>query len=359
MKGFVRILEALISSIILFTSLSYFFTAYDYSFWNAAPLRTLMQDAVYSLYAGRAVNDSFYSGDPAPLKDALEAMMPPTTDFSAEITGAPPPEIKIHCVCAIPEADAVRSRLGLANTLFEYDRRTISIIMSADLDINKADKAADIILFLRTSDLARQEQRLSAWLGQGRNVMLLADLRQTDFTNSDVAPSLINVFGLAWIGGSPGTSKGTFTQADDVKKIPYKIAKYFIGSSTYTASEDFGFNSGPSVNRITPGEGTIINSRAGATDFSFVMVREATGRALWFADYDAAASVTNPDGSVTLVNDDTNKLLRAAIVWESGEKYVIAERQLPSKQPYMRYDFPGAIDSDPYKITILIWKAFY
>ena len=67
----------------------------------------------------------------------------------------------------------------------------------------------------------------------------------------------------------------------------------------------------------------------------------------------------NGDGSVTIVNDDINKLLRAAMMWESGEKYVITERDLPSRQPYMRYDFPGAVGSDPYMISILIWKAFY
>ena len=85
MKGFVRILEALISSIILFTSLTYFFTAYDYSFWNTASLRTLMQDAVSALYLGGAINDSFYSADPAGVKAALDSIMPPTTDYSAEI----------------------------------------------------------------------------------------------------------------------------------------------------------------------------------------------------------------------------------------------------------------------------------
>src|SRR3989338_2312462 len=354
MKGFVRILEALISSIILFTSLTYFFTAYDYSFWNTASLRTLMQDAVSALYLGGAINDSFYSADPAGVKAALDSIMPPTTDYSAEIRGAPPPEIKIHCVCAIAEADVVRARLGLAGTFFMYNERVVSVIMSADPDINNVDKAADIIMFLRPADLAGREQRLGNWIAQGRNVMLLADIQKTDFDDGNIGPSLSNVFGLQW-SESAAAGAGAVTQAGNVRTIPYRIAKYFAGSSDYESSEDFNFNPLAGANQISTGEGSVVNSGA----VSFVKGREAGGRALWFAAYDGEASVLNGDGSVTIVNDDINKLLRAAIMWESGEKYVITERDLPSRQPYMRYDFPGAVGSDPYMISILIWKAFY
>ncbi|MBI4019594.1 MAG: hypothetical protein HY364_05065 [Candidatus Aenigmarchaeota archaeon] len=354
MKGFVRILEALISSIILFTSLTYFFTTYDYSFWNSASLRTLVQDTVSALYIGGTVNESFYSGDPAAVKTALDRIMPSTTDYSAEISGAPPPEIKIHCVCTIAEADIIRTRLGLIGTFFAYNERVISIIMSADPDIGNVDRAADIILFLRTSDLSGQQQRLDNWIIQGRNVMLLADIQQAHFNDETIGPALTDVFGLQWTG-SAGGSPGTFTQSDDIRKIPYKIAKYFTASSAYQSSENFNFNPSAGANQISAGEGSVINSGS----VSFVKGREAGGRALWFAAYDGEAFILNDDGSVTIRNDDINKLLRAAIIWESGERYVISERDLPSRQPYMRYDFPGAVGSDPYKITILIWKTFY
>jgi hypothetical protein len=365
MKGFIRILESFIASLILFTSITYFFSVPSYSFWDSASVGTTVQDTITVLHLNGDFNTAITNNDNQPIRDVLAVSLPATTEYSIQITGAPSPEIKIHCVCTQLEAEEIEDRLDLIGNQFSYKGRNIKILISADPDINNVDTASDLILFIRLDDVKNEKNRLEFWLDNEKNVMLLQELREEYFdVGVDTKDVLENVFGLEW---KPGTSSagGTiiFNNTEDVSKLSYRISKYFSQSSIYPVEEQFDFpekEGSTDLNRVGVDKGVVVvrqhpGQGQDVKDYSLVNVRETNGRATWFADYDATTS----SGGGIPDNDDINKLLRAMFMYSSGEQYIVVDSVLPEKQPYLSYDLLGSIEGDLYTIHILIWSAFY
>ncbi|MBI4014481.1 MAG: hypothetical protein HY365_00850 [Candidatus Aenigmarchaeota archaeon] len=344
MKGFMRILEAFIASIILFASITYFFSITNYSFWDSATLRTTAEDALRSLYMSGMLNQSIYNGDTAPIKSALSRFLPGTAEYAMYVSGVPPPSLRIHCVCATNEADAIQSRLG---GIFMYKGRAVTILMSADPDATKVDKAANLILFTDTASMQGNKPLMEQWLSSGRRIMLFSNLAETDFL-SDVDNILGGVFGLAWQSGTG--SGGTAGFYSDVVPSPsYTVKKYFTHSSAYDENEKFSFTADPDLNRVAVDINSIVTSTEG-----YSLVKASKGSA-WFAGYDGDS--VDDDGAV--INDDVNKLFRAALMFAEGERYAIKNAAPPSRQPYSVATLTGSVDGDPYIMTILIWSVFY
>ena len=360
MKGFIRILEAFIASIILFTSLTYFFDISSYDFWGSATLRTTVQDSLTTFYLNDDFNTAIFNNDKIQIKNELTKILPTTTNYLVEIGNIPSPEIKVHCVCT-QEASAQITEMLLAVNGFFYKGRTIKILIGTDPDIKNVDGAADLILFLDFDEIKDEKPLLRFWQNNGKNLMLFTELRESTFT-SDTNDVLKDIFDLEWKSSANAASgNAEFIGADDVKKNSYKIGKYFEKSSTYAITEDFNFpkiDSSTLLNRIVNDDDTIIKNLHAQSDkeYSFVQVKNTKGRATWFADYDGVTDSITPG---TPDNDDINKLLRSVIMWSSGEQYVLVDGGLPSLQPYTSYDLFGSIEGDPYSINILIWSVFY
>ncbi len=341
-----RILEAFIASIILFTSITYFFSITSYSFWDSATLRATADDALRSLYLSGTLNDAIYNNDAGAVTGILSRLLPATVEYTLAVEGMPSPSLRIHCVCTTDEADAIQSRLG---TTFEYKGRTVKILMSADPDVANVDKAANLILFTDVPSMQGNMPLMEQWLFLGRRVILFSDLAESDFL-SDSDDILGSVFGLTWQSGTGGGGTAGFYPGA-VPSPSYMVGKYFTHSSSYDENENFAFTTEPDLNRIAVDDNTIV-VHTPADDYSLV---KATEKTAWFAGYDGDST----DISGEVINDDVNKLFRATLMFAEGEKYMIKNGAPPTRQPYSATTLPGSIDGDPYIITILIWSAFY
>src|SRR3989338_3109322 len=113
MRGFIKIIEAVIASIILLTAMTFFFSAEaKYPRWGASLMQAEARDALAALNKSGAMNnfiENAYKDDAARqtakegMTGMLEAMLSGSTDFSLEIRGLPDPKINIICVCSQTE----------------------------------------------------------------------------------------------------------------------------------------------------------------------------------------------------------------------------------------------------------------
>ena len=109
MKGFIRILEALMASIILIVSLFYFFGAFvRQSDWDSLAVNTQIRDSIASLDNNGELEAFIYNNDKVGLYNKLKSMLPKNIDFSTIINGMPPPNIYIACHCTDAEYDELK-----------------------------------------------------------------------------------------------------------------------------------------------------------------------------------------------------------------------------------------------------------
>ena len=99
MKGFAKIFEAIVASIVLLASLTFFFTPnVQRSGWDRASLQILVEDALESAYLNGTLERYVKTDNTTQLNMLFSAMLPKTVDFSIEVSGIPGKTINIVCV---------------------------------------------------------------------------------------------------------------------------------------------------------------------------------------------------------------------------------------------------------------------
>ena len=109
MKGIIKILEAMLASIILLSTISYFLVIEKESNWDDVLTQTKIKDSLATLYLNGSMENFIRNGDAVTLNSALKGLLAETLDFSIVIKGIPDYEIKLGCICDAGEQLFIRN----------------------------------------------------------------------------------------------------------------------------------------------------------------------------------------------------------------------------------------------------------
>lgn len=348
MKGFAKIFEAVIASVIILASLTFFFIpSFQESDWDDAALHTLANDALQSVYLNGSLTRFVKTDNTTPLIVSITDMLPKTVDFSLEVKGVANKIIYIACVDCL-DADKDEMIRIFNTTEFSYKGRNISIrVELVQLATESIQSDTNILFFFNKTKIVTHQSKINQFLAGGGSVFLLSDLSQPD-----VNGTIGSAFNLTWVGttGQPG-------QFDDVynaSKLSHYVARYYANISGKYIADTEGdafpaFN--PSGVRAENDDKDIIITNNGRLYVRGNYKVANNGRTVWFSDY----SRSNHNNSPTQAVD---RLLKAAVMWASGERFKL---DLINKAPAPVH-FRSSIfvfDEDSYTVDLVVWRIFF
>jgi hypothetical protein len=344
MKGFVRILEAVISSIILLAAVSYFFIIEpQYSEWDVALIQTRAEDAMASLDNAGILKTAVSRNDSDMLYTNLSKIFPKSVNFITHIENRVYPVIYVSYI----GSDVDRTRIfGSLPIYLKFRNRTITIYVEG-ATIDNIKEKTNVIFIAGMTNLPSDRAKLEKFLKNGTAVFLFSDLSSNDFAGAK-DEILKDVFGLKWSGGSTGAT--FFYDHNDVNKTSFVIANHFENLTGEDRTHSFtGFTLGS--NRIGIDNKTIISG--GQSSFVKVNydVQDGNGRTVWFAKYNFA----DTDGG------NIKSALFASLLWASSERYDFNPQGAampPNNVPVYEYKYL-VYDQEPYSVNIKIWQVFY
>lgn len=334
MKGFVRILEAIIAALIILTALSFFFpiTAKQTT-WPEGISELRVRDILGS----GIENGDLRTLDPNAIKSYISSKLPESFDLSVEIEGIPPSEIYIECIQC-----SVSSRLG---DIVTYKERVIDFIVDDDRssEFFSIKDETDILFFSDFSILAglysdeSDKAAIDRFLVDGGALFVMGGLSESDIDNNEEL--LKGIFGLEWLGS--GSAEGYFYESNKPELASFRVAKYYTDINTVdkggTGIEDFNF--------VSSGISVDYRSVVVGGSNSYVKVNDnvllGSGRAVWFNSHSETQ------------NMDT--LLKASVMWAADDGFTAIggepgdESQVVSAVVY---------DKDPYTLKITVWQVF-
>jgi hypothetical protein len=337
MKGFVRIMEAIVASVIILASLTYFFKLDIMgSAWGDVNLQTQSKDVVASLYKNGLLTTMIRDNDIENLNNQLIKNFQRTIDFSVTIKGIPNAKIYVGCNCT--QADINRLVGILSPLTFNYKNRVLEILIREEL-IENITEVTNVIFIFGYKNLTPVQSQINNFLIRGGTIFVLGDLTQ-DQANDGIFNT---IFGLNWSGTGTPSVDANFYDTSNPENVSFYISKYFANISGLPKNTTFNrFNS----NRISSGKNTIIVDSSGG--FSYARVNKniiyGNGRAVWMSDYSSG-------------DTKTNNLTKALVMWSSGEEY---KMDTYKKTVPITYTESGFIiyDQDPYQFIITVWKIF-
>jgi hypothetical protein len=337
MKGFIKILEAIIASVIILTALTFFFnTRLPESNWGDALLKVRTDDALAALVKAGVVQQAVANTDPGVINNVLLDpelnIMPITLGYSVQVNGIPNPVIYIGCNCT--QADMNTLQNLLAPHSFTYKGRNIELRFEFE-GIDSIRNETNILAVFGYTDLNQSAQKLSRFMERDGTIMIIGDLTQAQVNDGYIN----NTFGLKWVSGSR-TNSGSFYNSADEELTSFRVAKYY--SEITGASDNFGFS----------GSATI------EVDYRTVVADENTAFSLVKINRDVAKGHGRTVWMATPDNDQqTRDMLKASVMWASGETFRL---DTSAKTPAPNRFQSSAIvyDSDPYEVVLTVWKVF-
>mgnify|MGYP001565566033 CR=1 FL=1 len=342
MKGFIRILESVIASLILLSSLSYFFTASPHSSWDTALLQTDVQDALAAMDRS-VLQDNIIANNKAGMENGIRALLPDTVDFSTTIEGIPNPEIFVGCQCTGQEINDLKQILRLdASDMIRFKERNIAVKIKVE-SFESIDARTNILFLFGYEDLTPNRAFIDRFLARGGTIFMLARIENLD-------ANLREIFGLEEALPS-GSKTAEFYDTQSPANVSFRIFDYFVGVGG-NASEGFG---------VFASEKIKVNDKSVAVDrnqrrVSYAKVNyninAGRGRAVWIGDYNFRSSI-EPE-----VN--TNKLVTALVLWGSGEEYSMDTVQKSVPEGFHEFRYTGVLGgSEPFEIRLKVWQVFY
>jgi hypothetical protein len=357
MKGFIKILEAVIASIIILTSLTFFFTATTkQGNWNDALLQIRSQDVMYVLEKNGSLGEAVQINNGTRLQSIITgvslSMLPPTLDYSISIDGVPNPIIYVGCLCNENQKKDLNNTLAPLD--FEYNKRKLSIRVDNFTLANLRDETN--ILFTFNPDDFRDDPTnssiLNNFLRRGGTLFILNDLSQAQAQDAYIAKT----FNLTW--GLVDVKNGLFDQPNNASRITFKIANYFDNLSGLGRSQTFYFTTNSNI--LSDFNSIVLSS----TRNSHVKVNDGAvdgnGRTVWFAAYDRS----DPSNPTTQL---MNNLTKATMLWASGENFKIVPPNLKNLPPQKNIktriivsdiDSTVGTGSGVYEAVITLWRIF-
>ena len=356
MKGFARIFESIIASVVILTSLTFFLVPnIKASGWEDATIQTLAQDALESAYLNGTLTRYVNTDNVTSLYTLMSQVLPKSVDFSIEVSGTVNNIINIVCVdCTDDNVTELKTMLIPLD--FSYKDRNISIrVQKLSLAINDVPKDTNILVFFGkvvngANGIKTYETKINSTLSNGGSVVLLSDLTQQD------AQGVIgNMFNLSWSNPASPTSK--FDDLYDGRKVSHNVARYYANTSSknladlstvdFTVFHQSGVIADSDLKNIA--KSTVANSKAFVrANYNIV---NSNGRSVWINDY----TRTDHNDRFTKTIDN---LTKASIMWASGEKFKL---DIIKKEPAPVNFRTGILvfDKDVYTVELIVWRIYF
>jgi hypothetical protein len=346
MKGIIKILEAIIASVILLTALTFFFTSEAPQQADDTRILIQVQDSLESLNKAGLLSQYVKNNNVLQFNSKLKQLFPASIDYSIEVYSMPPPEIYVGCNCTTAD------RLSLENLIegtLEYKGRNVRIIVD-DEQLNNIRPETNIIFFMNYRNLSEDMQYVNSFLDRGGGIILLSDLTKTQAED----PVLNSTFGLKWLG-TPSSTPGTFLHNDFASNRTYNYYDNITPLMTDIPNK-FSFMYFSASNGIGVDEKTAIVDSTGTHSFvkiNYNLGQTKKGRSVWFANY---AKINNDNKTIII-----NNLLKSTIMWSSGEHFKMDEFQktLPEKYSKIHYIVAGDSVFEPFEVVIIVWRVFF
>ncbi|MBI2578565.1 MAG: hypothetical protein HYW26_02525 [Candidatus Aenigmarchaeota archaeon] len=348
MKGFIRVLEAIIASIILIASVSYFFLpTTQQTSWDDVVLSTRTKESLIALEKSGKLAGYVKNNDAASLNNDLRKTLPPNIEFSLEVRDIPNDIIYVECFCSETEKDDLESLL--APLRFGYKDREIDVRIQRLDNLNNINPRTDVAFIIGYENLNPYMSALNSFLDGGGTIFMLGHL-----TENQVSDGFMNsVFDLRWTGSGGG--EGIFYSTVTPSKVSYKIAKYYRGlTGKDPASAAFSEFSGGGVNQIEVTDKSVIITSPG-NQISYVKINQFIvnnhGRTVWFSGYDYAKDTQGAQ--------ETKNLTKAALMWASGEHYKMDNFKKTPAPSFSESSLLSSIGGDQFELSLLFWKVFF
>lgn len=392
MKGFIKMIEAIIASVILLTSLSYFFSIDDLNLqWNRALLETEANDLISCMENSGLLWEYVRENNVSGMNEYIEDKLKMNIEFSINIEGIPKPIIRLGCYeCSEEQVNETRQRLmpgsSEVSDYFLLDNREIQIRVNSTADLSDT---YDLILFYDSvpSDLGD-------YLEDGGNAIYMKNL----------SSSQEDYFDLEWSGAS-NTQTNSFFNTENASFVSEKISIYFK-KVPFRADDDFyiqrdrcdvsygsdyiNVSSCTSENNLEVGDIFTVNG----FDIEVVDIDESADLRIIDDSYEFLLTATeenkisvdnktivNNTNSIAKINDlgyartawiieypveysDFNQLFKSLILWTSGEDFLfdwIDFRRGQRKLIPNDYEtvFETSSTPQPFKVSLDVWYVFF
>ncbi|MFH0949230.1 MAG: hypothetical protein V1802_01970 [Candidatus Aenigmatarchaeota archaeon] len=343
MKGLARILESIIASIILLVSLAFFFTS---QIQQQDDIHYIVQasDMLVVMDKNGMLSDYVKNNDINSMNTTIRRMLSGAMDFSVEVNGLPNPIINLGCNCTSTQLDDLRYILGIAySPFFTVNGRTIQInsyFINISSINEETNRKTNILFIFGYRDLITNKKEINNFLERGGTVFMFSSL-----TGLQVNDGMMNeTFGLKY--GGLGSGPYSFSGITDLSRPSYQIAKYYDNISELLPQ--FSFRN---QNLMEEDWKTVVIGTTGSSvKVNTNIANNGRGRTIWFADFDyfSPSEQTNA----------TKQLMKAAILWASGERFKmdVVDKNLPKKYITARYISTSGFG--PFEIAITMWRIF-
>lgn len=344
MKGFIKTFEAIVASIIILASLTYFFTLPPrLSGWSDALLQTEVEDSLITLYKSGDLSYFIDNNDGGGLNTRLKEMFPTVIDFSPEISGIPNPDIFISVIGDATDRNNLKSILG--DTIV-YKNRMINIYVK-EASWDDIDPETNVVFLFGYQDLSSYVNKIETLLRNHTTIFIFGDL-----TQNQVNDGILNeTFDLSWSDIGVPSSVGKFHDYENPNITSFRVSNYIFDSFNQSRDADFdGFNTN---SRIAINDKSIVESSDARSSFSSINehISGDSGRTVWLAGYDFLSAGEDIDR--------LKNLTRAIIMWASGERYKMDypyEKTVPDIYSTASHIMPG---EDSYEVKIIFWRILY
>jgi len=307
--------------------------------WEGTLTQAYGQDTLSALYKNGSLAKNVKFNNVTLINNDFSSISSKTTDFSIEINGLVNPVIYIGCNCSAEQISQLKTLLSPLD--FNYTGRNIAIRVINEF-INDIKNETNILFLMEYKNLTPFKNKLNKFLERGGTIFMLSDLIQDQVMDG----YLNNTFGLNWNSETGATTLWNFYDTTNPGNVSYKISKYFVNISGHPDTTSFlKFTQDTSKNRIKVDNRTVIWDST--RKFSFVKINKGVingnGRTVWFADY--------------ATDQDTNYLLKAAVMWASGERYNMNPYIKTYQKKYVKTKYIIS-DKDPYQVELTLWKIY-
>ncbi len=404
MKGFVKTLEALLASIIIFAVLYQFTAPHEMEPWSKIYAHREMEDLLSALSLTNRTLNYVMNNDWRGFHSSLESMLVGPYDFSIEIIGLPKPIVKVGCVCN--KTNIERLNRTLEPLEFKYNGRGTEIRIKNGTLEGLAN--SDVIVFYNQTKI--DEGTAERYLKRGIGIVLISnDTDSVDdlFDLSDVSKvegnahfnssvssmsyHISRIFTLSpfrvLTHGSESEQTGNIT----LQKTNYEIktfdndtchncVEYPVGSGKYYEIGE-NFSIPPYAIYVENVNG---NASYGETfadleimnktyEFNIDGSGKSSSHSVLYNDGNAFATV-RPYGKAYaswIVGEynysDIDELTKAVILFTAVEKYKLdgstfsplEPEKVPGKEYFsLDYFLPGLKVLEPFIVRVYVWHIF-
>jgi len=212
MKGFIKILEAILSLILIFGIIPYFISFSKSSEeWDNALLSLSIRDILISLDKSGILKSYIISGNLEGLKNYISSLLPGNVIIDISVNGLPKNIIKIGCNCTSEEKIRLERILGISFTQdqeFSFRGRRIKFEF---LNTNEIERMgdADLIIFFGCRNLSKYLN----YFDEGKAFIMIGnDVCEEKIFNISLKSGLVS----------------SYSKINSNSLEPFRIGEYFV-----------------------------------------------------------------------------------------------------------------------------------